>query len=232
MTPTVQQIAAVLCVKIYDYPTEPPITWDAETAYGNLAPCYWRMKMIAGRPFIVCRGSDNEKDWLNDFAHLAIPVRDPLVRWVHPGFNAGTDDAISEILALLTDAQLAVATICGHSLGAAHADVITAKLVARGKRPNVRVVFGEPRPGFSYLCGLAAEIVGYSYENAKPNGDADDHDLVTDVPFRLPWLFRYTRPTPKLQVYAAPAPNDSWLALKYHHMRLYRTAFGADGLAV
>jgi Lipase (class 3) len=222
---TPQQIAVVLCQAIYDYPGQAPITWDAETKLGSEAPVYWRMKVIDGIPRWVFRGSSNIPDWLNDLKRLAIPTRDRETGLVHPGFLAGMDAALGEMRA--TGAPLTGSYIQGHSLGAGHAGIATAKLVSRGIKPAGRIVFGEPRPGMRQMCDLAAQIPGWSYENAKPNGCEFEHDLVTDVPFRIPLVFPYGRPTPKIRVYGAPTDPDEWGPFRYHHIELYGRALNA-----
>lgn len=226
---TAHQTAAMLCTAIYDYPGYPTVSWDAQTKLGPQAAVYWRMVTVNGVMFWICRGSANPPDWYHDFYRLAIPKRDPKIKWVVPGFNLGTDDAINEMLAVATLAEIRRSYFCGHSLGAAHADDIVAKFATMRATPAGRVVFGEPRPGFSYMCKLAAQCTdNASYRNAKPGGNRFEHDLVTNVPFRIMPILPYGVPTERINMYSPPQADDPWELLAYHHMTLYDKALNGD----
>jgi hypothetical protein len=112
--------------------------------------------------------------------------------------------------------------VAGHSLGAARAAVLCGLMRADGCKALARVVFGEPLPGMTQLAGLIADIPGRSY----CNGDAHHHDVVTDVPFRIP-LLNWVRASPLIHVTAEPdQPAVDLLGelFAYHHCPLYRQA--------
>lgn len=169
---------------------------------------------------LVWRGSTTAVDWLEDFEHLALPVDDPVLGPVHPGFITGVRAVTS-----IWDAALATSKnliICGHSLGAAHA-LLYAALAVRLPISRV-VVFGSPRPGMARLDGILAPVSITSYRNRDPA--TEHHDLVTDVPFRIPPLLDYVEPRGFTSMTAIPKPDDAWGPLAFHHAELYR-----EGLA-
>jgi hypothetical protein len=109
--------------------------------------------------------------------------------------------------------------VAGHSLGAGRASILCGLAVVAGLVPVGRVVFGEPRPGFQKLADLIVSIgESRSYRNGKPG--TFEHDLVTDVPYRI-GPYQYMHPTSLLDVSALPPPLDEWGIFSYHHMLLY-----------
>ena len=211
----INQTCADLCAGIYAYPGDAPITWDHFDAGLDDGVC-WALKVVGAYKHVVFRGSDNLPDWIRDFDAFALPLVHGIIGPVHPGFARGLDQVAKELSAIVNAGDWCVQ---GHSLGAAHASLTAAYMTVLGKPPAERVVFGEPKPAFARCCKLIAAIPGRSF----CAGDADGHDLVTDVPFTF-WPEEYTRSTPLAHLDVTPAANDPWGPFRYHHMPAYRAA--------
>jgi hypothetical protein len=202
---------AALCGSIYANGCAPIVKWDYFDAGSDDGVC-WAFKRLNGYDVAVMRGSDDPWDWVKDFAALPIATD---VGTVHAGFHIGTEKVAAEIRSLATQPII----VTGHSLGAAESSNVTAYLILNGAMPARRVVFGEPKPGFSDHAALVSKAPGISYVNSLGN----HVDLVTDVPLTLP-DFQFTRATPLVRVSAAPAPNDEWGLFSFHHIQLYMAA--------
>lgn len=174
------------------------------------------IKRIDGIDYMVWRGSTTALDWLEDFDDAAIPTQDPVLGTVHPGFVAGVRAVLDQVNGLLGNRVV----VCGHSLGAGHSIIHAGFLAAAGRSPEGVVVFGEPRAGAEQLATLLSKVPIRSY----CNGDADGHDLVTDVPFAIRILAPYMHPRALLRCSASPSPDDTWGPLAYHHIQLYQEA--------
>lgn len=94
--------------------------------------------------------------------------------------------------------------ICGHSLGAARALILSKLLTLDGRAPIARICFGEPRSGFVRLGEILAPI---KQQRSYRNRNATDHDQITDLPFSLPPLFAYQHPTELTDLTVAPMPH-------------------------
>lgn len=175
----------------------------------------WALKRARGCDIVVFRGSANLQDWIHDVR--AIPIPTPVGR-VHLGFYAGMERMWQDLKSHLTQPVV----VTGHSLGAARADVISALMQHEGRPPVLRVVFGEPKPGFAEFGSLIAGIPAFSYRN----GNSFHHDLVTDLPFSFPPI-EYVHPTPIIPICAMPAPNDRYGPFSWHRMELYEAALAA-----
>ena len=177
----------------------------------------WALKRLQGFDVVIFRGSITLQDWLRDIDAIALPTR---IGHAHAGFFDGMERAWSEARPMLRQPCI----VTGHSLGAAHADILTALMTVDGVVPTSRVVFGEPKPGFLDLAMTIKDVPGRSYRN----GDALHHDLVTDVPFSFP-PEEYVHPTPVIPVCAEPKADlfDRWGVFAYHHIQLYQAAIAA-----
>jgi len=213
---------AQLCAAIYDPAPAAAAQFDFIDA-GADDGVYWGRKRFDGLTLIALRGSRTPGDWIRDL--LAMP--DPFYHHgqlgpVHRGFALGTEQACGEILRASEGTEV---VLIGHSFGAAHADILAGLMCVSGRSPKRRVCFGEPQPGFARLAEVLKAVPGASYRNG--HAVAHEHDLVTDVPFTLPPFAEFVHPTPLVDVYAAPAPDDQWGAFRYHHMDLYVKALAA-----
>lgn len=202
---------AQLCLGIYRYAGVPSVAFDHFDAGEDDGVC-WAVKRLEACTVVVLRGSTTPHDWLDDFAAAPIQTR---VGTVHAGFHDGLEHMWGDLRRLLEVDRPVIVT--GHSLGAARASILTALMLADGVVPARRVVFGEPKPGFDDHTRLVAGAPGFSY----CNGAHDHDDLVCEVPFTLPPLFRFTRASPLIAISNAPAPNDRWGIFAFHHMQLY-----------
>ena len=110
--------------------------------------------------------------------------------------------------------------ICGHSLGAARAVILSALLTLAGRAPIARICFGEPRAGFARLGEILAPI---KQQRSYRNHHGNDHDLVTDVPFSWPPLFAYEHPTDLLDLTVTPM-HAAWGFFRFHMPELYAGA--------
>ncbi len=169
---------------------------------------------------VVFRGSTTVEDWVRDF--LAIPhacARHPQLGDVHAGFMLGMDDAFARLLPLLRPSVW----VTGHSLGAARATLFCGLLVAAGRPPAARVVFGEPRSGCATPDDDSRGRLGGAPIATRAVGR---HDLITDVPTEPP----FSRVSPLMDVFAPPSPSDPWGIFSYHHIQLYQAALAAAGM--
>jgi Lipase (class 3) len=175
----------------------------------------WATKRVDGVTYIFLRGSVTFWDWFKDFISLAAPCTHDVLGPVHPGFALGMD----RVYAAIKQHSEGPWVVAGHSLGAGRAAILTGLMVEDGRTPLARVVFGEPKPGFSQLSRYIARVPGRSYRN----GDTHQHDLVTDVPITL-LIAEYEHPTPLIEVLAEPAIDAKEGVFKWHNMGLYAKA--------
>ena len=212
-TPTDAEIAD-LCAQIYE-PNAVNI-FDYFDAGADDGVC-WGLVRRDGADVIVFRGSVTLRDWLRDLNDMLTSTR---VGHVHSGFYAGMERTWAEVQGLLRQGAI----VAGHSLGAAHADILTGLMVADGVPPIARVVFGEPKPGLLDFAKIVERVPGRSYRN----GDPEHHDLITDVPFSFPPL-QYVHPTPIIPVCCRP--NDGLFSelglFAWHGIDLYQKALAS-----
>lgn len=196
----------------------PPVAWDRLDDGEDSDQICWGVKVVDGCDVVVFRGSTTFEDWRRDFDAWADPFGHAKIGPVHPGFLLGLDQVLSEYRQKAGGKLL----VAGHSLGAARASIFCGLAVAAGIVPVGRVVFGEPRPGFKQLADVIDPITeSRSYRNGKPG--SFEHDLVTDVPYRI-GPYQYVHPTPLIDVSALAPPDDAWGIFGYHHMQLYAQA--------
>jgi hypothetical protein len=214
MLPTDADLAA-LCAGVYGYAGAPVTPWDHFDTGFDDGVC-WALKRLSGYDVVVLRGSvlfyksKIVPDWIRDVRARPILTR---IGHVHEGFFEGMERMLAELRPLIQQPVV----ITGHSLGAARASHLTALMVKDGAPPVLRVVFGEPKPGFQDHAEIVATVPGRSYRN----GDDADYDRVTDEPL-LPR--EYVRATPVIPVCSPPPQDDLDVAFRWHHMPLYCAA--------
>lgn len=216
MTQPDDKLVVSLCESIYS-PTALVGPWDRFDVGLDDGVCY-ALRKLDGFDIVVFRGSITAQDWIRDLHAEIIQTR---IGHVHEGFFAGMEQIWRELRPLLTQPVI----VAGHSLGAGRAAILCGLMVKDGVTPVRRVVCGEPKPGLIDLANLIQAIPAASYRN----GDARNHDLVTDVPFSFPPL-QYVHPTPVVEVCAEPTgPMFERLgAFAYHHIELYVAALAAQ----
>jgi hypothetical protein len=217
---------AELCVGIYGHYGLPPITWDHYDDGEDSDKICWGIKVIDDCDVLVFRGSTTFIDWQRDFNVWADPFCHSKIGPVHPGFLLGLGQVLQEYQAYRSHDRKLVVT--GHSLGAGRASILCGLAIVAGIVPAGRVVFGEPRPGFSPLGHLMSSIPeSRSYRNGKFG--SWEHDRITDVPLKIGPL-KYEHPTPLIDVSALPPPDDEWGVFAYHHMPLYARALAQGAI--
>jgi Lipase (class 3) len=204
------QTLAQLCAATYD----PASVWDTVWTSDDVHVCH---KVIDGVDIIACRGSVLKAedgsfsltDWLRDLD--AVPIKHPLLGWVHAGFVKYMDLVFENVLDVVGRDVI----ITGHSLGAARASDLTGLFLAHGCRVMARVTFGEPRPGFKRLAQIISDsgCVSRSYRNGI--------DPVPEVPVPFWPLLPYVHITEPLPFSLAPSePIDPRM---WHNTKLYAT---------
>ena len=210
-----------LCNAIYS-PTAVTGDWDYIDMGADDGIC-WALKKLDGFDVIVFRGSITVHDWIDDIMVLPLTSIGPLktvIGNVHAGFYAGMPKVWSELRPMITQPIV----VTGHSLGASRADILCGLMIADGTTPVLRVVFGEPKPGLMDFAAYIEKVPGRSYRN----GDAKDHDVVTDVPLLFPPL-QFVHPTPIMVVTAEPTGDlfSRYGLFAFHHIELYVSAIDA-----
>lgn len=189
----------------WDWYTEP----DADVVVG--------IKLASDNFYdIICRGSADQLDWFHDFKWLAWPFTHDSFGPIHPGFLAGIDAVLSQII----EHSPGPRRVSGHSLGAAHARIIAAKLTLATKPPEQLVVWGEPRSGFAQFRDWWTTNCKFPARSYR-NGD----DPVTFAPPYVDWLEPYVDTTPRTDI-AIPPADENWhdlgkTVLAWHNMQLY-----------
>ncbi len=177
----------------------------------------WALKRTPDADVVCLRGSTTFQDWCRDLVALAAPFSHEVFGPVHPGFEIGMERAFTEILGHTQgDDATGKVIVAGHSLGAGRAAILTALLCEFGNPPIARVVFGEPKPGFSKLAEYISKVPARSYRNTG----AGHHDLITDVPLSFP-PEEYVHASELIDVSGVPTIGDPWGCFAFHHMPLY-----------
>lgn len=155
---------------------------------------------------LAFRGSDNIPDWLRDFD--AEEYNDDELGRVPAGAMIG----LKQLAANPPRVQCPL-YITGHSLGAWHACLFAALLMARGITVTKVVGLGTPKVGGSKITQLLAPVEVNLYKNR--------FDPVCDVPIDLPGLEPYEHPRTLIPLNEPPAIPDEWGLLSDHHSELY-----------
>ena len=126
---------------------------------------------------IACRGTEPTQ-WADIKSDInALPVRSETVSRVHKGFKDAVDELWPEIEIDISNDKRNI-WLCGHSLGAAMATIMTSRLWHNLdlKDPEELYTFGSPRVGWS---GYVKDA-GFVHHRWRNN-----NDIVTTVPFIL-----------------------------------------------
>jgi hypothetical protein len=212
---------AALCRGIYAYPGDVPISWDHYDDGTGDGICWGVKRLDSIVDVVVFRGSRTLRDWILDFDTVADPFSHDAIGPVHPGFLLGIEQVVKEFTPMFAGACEVVIT--GHSLGAGRAAIMAGLMLETGWTPAAVVTFGQPKPGFAKLATIISRAPARWY----CNGDANGHDLVTDVPLSFP-PEEYVHSGAAMRVSKTPTPTgfaqDGMFA--YHDMRLYHEAMG------
>ena len=185
-----------------------------EPGQGDSGIC-WAHKRVDEVDYIFLRGSATLRDWFRDLLALASPWTHDTLGPVHPGFLLGMDRCWAEIKERTKGPWI----VCGHSLGAARAAILTGLMIESGVAPLCRVVFGEPKPGFSKLAQYISSVPSRSYRNGNAGRE---HDLVTSIPFSF-HPEEYVHAETLIDVISEPDLETTLLygPLRFHKMELY-----------
>lgn len=134
--------------------------------------------------FIGFRGTDNARNWVNNFKFL--PAQTP---WgtVHAGFRDGFDALWPAILPALdvAEARNRPIWLTGHSLGGTFAVLGASELLEAGRQVAGVVTFGQPPVGFNnfaeqWNAKMAGRLIRY----------VNHRDAVAAIagPIAVPWL--------------------------------------------
>jgi hypothetical protein len=207
---------AALCLGIY--PGNPPVAWNHfDDGVGSDRIC-WAVKQVDDVSVVVLRGTVTPIDWLHDLSAWVDPIHHDRLGPVHAGFYSGMRTVQRELTEIVPSRPL---IICGHSLGAARAVILSALLTLDGRVPVARICFGEPRAGFAQLGPILAPI---RHQRSYRNHGGHDHDLITDLPFFWPPLFAYQHPTDLIDLTVTPGPHAAWGVFRFHLPELYAGA--------
>ncbi len=151
---------------------------------------------------IVFRGSANEQDWIRDFQ--ALPVYVAGLGKVESGFFTGIPAVFSWVKANIKRPL----RITGHSLGGAHAVLLTALMVLNNMAVLELVTFGCPRPGYAALRQLLADfkVPMTAYRNGA--------DMVPRVPVAFMW-WSYRSYTDWMPIGSGDDPVGDHMIAKY-----------------
>ena len=206
---------------LYQYPSGSAVSWDHVDPGADTAGIYWgAMKLHSGVWVIVPRGSVTPSDFERDA--WAVLTDDPDIGFVHDGFFRGVVATLGKIKSIVGDDPWLIA---GHSLGAAHTDLLAGKAIKTWRAPLRYVRFGEPRPGLSELVHILSAIPGASYRTVGPDG----HDEVTDLPPPLPLPYEHPQNFTDLKVPQQPT-TDPWGLFRYHHIQIYQQGLTLEHL--
>lgn len=197
--------AANLCAAMYqdksaDY-------WDHYWEFDGVVMGH---KVIDNVHHFVPRGSKTLSDWLRDIA--AAPVYRDDIGHIHGGFGLGADEAVSNILAVVTPGE--AIEFDGHSLAGAEACIYAGILIAKKIPVSNIFLFGCPRPGYEPLASLVQQA---KHKESWWNVG----DLVPRMPEPLPFVLPYMWSVTPGRFNEPYAPTDQDDLFRSHHIGLY-----------
>lgn len=164
---------------------------------------YVGVKRLGNLDVVAFRGSSNTEDWVRNFE--AFPIYREGVGWIADGFMVGMDAPFYNLLNVVGSNWIGT----GHSRGAAEVTIYAARMMLEGRPPIALVPLAPPATGGDKLLQLLAPIQNiHAYWN--------EGDVVPDVP---PWC---NHPYKTIKINEAPAENDPWGPLRFHHIGLYQ----------
>lgn len=221
----VARTLAQIQLAAYQYPDSrgvvTPFAWDWSAQLKTKTAGF---RVLDGAVAVILPGTQDWAQWEDDFKALPRWTDHPVFGRVHTGFWSGVE-AFCQAMAPQLPAGKPV-LITGHSLGAAEAPLVAAQLMEMGVVPQGLACFAPPRPGMRQLAEFLARVPKVLYRTVGTA--APYHDLVTDVPFSIPFAADYSQCGQLTDLTASPAADDSWLLFKYHHMQLYAAALAAE----
>lgn len=170
----------------------------------------WAIKGFGDCSAIFLEGTHSLPDAARDFN---FPMRTVAgIGGVHAGFYDGLPETLMAAIPYLPKDKLI--KVCGHSLGAGEAHILTAMLAKAGYRALETIAFGSPLPGDIGLAATLAPFENRSYWNYC---DFFNHDIVGSVPLYLP-AEPFIAPRQRILIHEAPAILDPWGMVAWHHL--------------
>lgn len=188
---------------------DPRARWERGWDIDGVLMCY-RDGILA------FRGSSTPEDWIRDLD--AFPSYELGLGFVQSGFMDGMSAVFDAWRSTYPDVR---PWITGHSLGGAHAALMTGLLLDdRAPRPQGLVTFGAPRPGFYKLRRLLRS------GDFPMRGYAIAGDPVPDLPPFVARIFPYVHPELPIGLnYVSPDGDTSPFAA--HRVKAYVDALEA-----
>ncbi len=143
-----------------------PVAWNSWVSVGGIVGAVWSSPTLS---ILALRGTTDTEDLIRDID--AVPLSVPGLGNVHSGFYEGLDSFLGAALPMLTGAVV----VSGHSLGAARAILLGAKLCLLG-RPPVQILGFEP-PKVSTDTVLQQLFANVQVQLTKNGGD-----MIPDLP--------------------------------------------------
>ena len=191
----------------------PGIRWDYLTKLSDRV-VWGAKKADDGVTDIVFRGTTDLQSLLMDL-HALRSQNVPTLGRVHPGFY----DSMEWVWQAVQANTEPPWRFSGHSLGAAHAAILTGQAVRDGKPPVYLVGWGPPKAGFAELAKLIEHIPCRLYRNeAHPN--SRHQDPIPDFPSFLPG-YEYVHVAPIISICQPPVGKSEFDLFAWHAMALY-----------
>lgn len=217
---------AALCVGIYNYADQPPVTWDHFFDVTATQPVCCALKYVNDDTCLIFRGTDTPNDLLADLD--AVPANSPFLGEVHSGFLRGLLP-LATMLASLIRGKLYIG---GHSLGAARATLAAGIFKSLGILPQKVVGLGPPRAGFNPLSHYVANIDFHLYRAVCPLAHPFTHDPICEVPPDWSGVglgYQHVRPLTDVTVTVAEAAVKDMGAFAIHYSPGYAAALANLG---
>ncbi|HLG96955.1 MAG TPA: lipase family protein [Bryobacteraceae bacterium] len=184
----------------------------------------------SGELIAAIRGTETIWEWMHDASFLMVPsVIQGVAGLTEDGFTdvyrslridktAGAPTAIASIATYLSGGTASKVTVCGHSLGAALATLLTADVAANSPcRTPVSYTYASPRTGDHIFANSYNALVPATYRVANRQ------DLVPQLPPILPLPYEHVN-----TLYAlVPPPNAINLTIPcMHYLSTYLWLMG------
>lgn len=163
----------------------------------------------------MLRGTVTPLDWLRNLSAWVEPIHHDNLGPVHASFYSGMRTVQRELTEIVPSGPL---IICGHSLGAARAVILSALLTIDHREPIARIWRAAGR-----VCPARTDPRPDQAPAQLRTHYGNDHDLITDLPFFWPPLFAYEHPTDLTDLAVTPMPDTPWV-FRFHVPELYAGA--------
>ena len=132
--PVTDRDIAALCLSLY--PGKTPVVWDHFDEGSDPDGVCWAVKHVEDVSVVVLRGTVTPLDWLRNLSAWVEPIHHDNLGPVHASFYSGMRTVQRELTEIVPSGPL---IICGHSLGAARAVILSALLTIDHREPIARI---------------------------------------------------------------------------------------------